>query len=360
MAVLSAPPGSEPALTAAAPSRRRDLATVLTGSWLITGLFVDGWAHNTFASELETFFTPWHALLYSGYVATAIVVSWPFLRAHGTFRQRVAALPVGYRLGFLGVLVFGLGGAGDSVWHTLLGIEVDLEALLSPPHLVLLTGALLILSSPARAAWRAHDEPAPGLRGFLPVALSVTLITALIGFFFMYQSGLYSWHPTAAYAAFWAAEAPDAPMMAEFGAVFGVTSRIVTTVILLAPLLLMLRRWRLPFGVVTLHLGAYAALLFALRLELPVMLVVAVLTGVVVDTLIRRLRGGPDDRRTLYAVAAALPAVLWSLNLGALAVVDRLAWSPEMWSGVVGMCTLTGLGLGLLVAPPAPQPAPGT
>lgn len=45
------------------------LVTVLLATWLIGGVFVDGWAHNNLA-KLETFFTPWHALLYSGFAAT--------------------------------------------------------------------------------------------------------------------------------------------------------------------------------------------------------------------------------------------------------------------------------------------------
>ena len=38
-------------------------------TWLIVGIFVDGWAHNN--DKPETFFTPWHALFYSGFLATA-------------------------------------------------------------------------------------------------------------------------------------------------------------------------------------------------------------------------------------------------------------------------------------------------
>ncbi len=38
-----------------------DLITLLLSSWLIGGVFLDGWAHNT-RPQLETFFTPWHAV----------------------------------------------------------------------------------------------------------------------------------------------------------------------------------------------------------------------------------------------------------------------------------------------------------
>ncbi|WP_164744347.1 hypothetical protein [Paenibacillus xylaniclasticus] len=42
-------------------------------------------------------------------------------------------------------------------WHTAFGIETDTAALLSPPHLTLLIGGVLIPSSPFRAVW--NDSP---------------------------------------------------------------------------------------------------------------------------------------------------------------------------------------------------------
>ena len=52
---------------------RRDLAVALATLWLTAGLYLDGWAHSH-VPELETFFTPWHGVLYSGYAALAVAV----------------------------------------------------------------------------------------------------------------------------------------------------------------------------------------------------------------------------------------------------------------------------------------------
>lgn len=38
-----------------------------------------------------------------------------------------------------GAFIFGLGGFGDMIWHTVFGIEVGTNALFSPTHLMLLT-----------------------------------------------------------------------------------------------------------------------------------------------------------------------------------------------------------------------------
>src|SRR5215467_14227459 len=52
---------------------RFDWIMVLVISWGIGGLFLDGWAHTN-VPQLETFFTPWHAVLYSGYLAVATIL----------------------------------------------------------------------------------------------------------------------------------------------------------------------------------------------------------------------------------------------------------------------------------------------
>jgi hypothetical protein len=58
-------------------SSLKHLITMLMGTWLIVGVFIDGFAHNH--GEVESFFTPWHAILYSGYVACAV---WIFILSY--------------------------------------------------------------------------------------------------------------------------------------------------------------------------------------------------------------------------------------------------------------------------------------
>ena len=67
-------------------STRRQAITVVAGAWVVLGVFVDGWAHFN-RPGLETFFTPWHALLYSG---AAALFGWLLLpTATVTRRDRV-------------------------------------------------------------------------------------------------------------------------------------------------------------------------------------------------------------------------------------------------------------------------------
>ncbi|MEA2241717.1 MAG: hypothetical protein QOD24_1273, partial [Solirubrobacteraceae bacterium] len=73
---------------------RGDLVTIALATWLIAGLFLDGWAHNTRPS-LETFFTPWHAVFYSGFVAVALWIGWLARSRREPGRTWAQALPRG-------------------------------------------------------------------------------------------------------------------------------------------------------------------------------------------------------------------------------------------------------------------------
>jgi hypothetical protein len=48
-------------------SRGYDWAVVALSVWFLGGLVLDGWAHNHIP-ELESFFTPWHAVFYSRFL----------------------------------------------------------------------------------------------------------------------------------------------------------------------------------------------------------------------------------------------------------------------------------------------------
>jgi hypothetical protein len=338
---------------------REELLTVLLATWLTVGLFLDGWAHDN-VPELETFFTPWHAVFYSGFAATAGWMAWLVGRNLRRGRRGLAAVPVGYGLGLAGVGVFAVGGVGDAVWHGVFGIEADLAALLSPTHLLLFTGILLILSSPVRAAWTADGPTAPGFRAFLPVTLALTLTVALVGFFFQYLSPFLqpAAVPHARFAAFWAEHGLPAsaaqPGLAQELEIRGIAALLLTGLLLAAPVLLVLRRWLPPFGTVTVLFGAVAALLGAQHnFQLWPAVLAAVAAGLAGDLLIRAWRPAPDRLGAYRAVAALLPAALLGGYLAAVAAVFGLAWPPELWAGTILYGALAGLALSVLVVPPA-------
>src|SRR5579862_2557486 len=88
-----------------ADSLRFDWIVSLLSTLFVIGIFIDGWAHNHNKVD-NTFFTPWHAMLYGGFAIVgaflAVVMGWNFARGYPIRR----ALPRGYALSMVGVLVF--------------------------------------------------------------------------------------------------------------------------------------------------------------------------------------------------------------------------------------------------------------
>lgn len=56
--------------TAIRTAAGQDLIAAILASWMTLGGFVDGYAHRSLDTP-ETFFTPWHGVLYSGFLAVA-------------------------------------------------------------------------------------------------------------------------------------------------------------------------------------------------------------------------------------------------------------------------------------------------
>src|ERR1700694_4017149 len=159
---------------------------------LISGLNLDIWAHNHGKVD-ESFFTPWHAVLYGSMalngIALGIVAARNVLQKHYPLRR---SLPAGYGLSLVGVIAFSVGGVLDLIWHTLFGIEEDVQALLSPTHILLAVSAALILTGPLRSAAVRLSPSAP--RSWLthgPLILSIAATVTLLGFFTEFAHPLY-------------------------------------------------------------------------------------------------------------------------------------------------------------------------
>src|SRR5215831_13875825 len=178
--MISATPVTEP-LVSGLPRKARlaqvrfEWAMVGLSATVAAGAHVDSWAHGHVAATLETFFTPWHALLYASIAATTGFLVFTAVRTGAQPWDWGRALPDGYALSLLGCVLFGIAGVLDMTWHLTFGIERGFQALISPTHLGLMLSAGLIVSGPLRSAWR---RPGRAISG--PAIASATLtLTAL-------------------------------------------------------------------------------------------------------------------------------------------------------------------------------------
>ncbi|GIG56641.1 hypothetical protein Lfu02_10130 [Longispora fulva] len=307
-----------------------DWAGAALAAWLVGGACIDAWAH-WHIPELESFFTPWHAILYSGMFVNILFVGVLFLRGRTAGGPLRAAFPPGYGLTAVGCLVFLLAGQGDMAWHTFFGIERNTEALLSPTHLGLMVGATLVAAGPWRAARLRGDG-----RGDHPAALSAGLVLAMLWFFLQFDLP---------YTAHWAAGTVRGVDRAVQLGVLGV---LVATVTMVGVVLLFLRDLRPPPGLVTIVTGVPTLFVVGFSGQAdPLVTDVAALTAAVLADVV--LAAGP---RRLFAVA--FPVMVWAAYFGGLAVTEGVAWSVHVWAGCVVVAGLIGWAMSQLVPAAAP------
>jgi hypothetical protein len=321
------------------------------------GLYLDGWAH---INELpETFFTPWHAMIYTGILGAALVLAGTGFVAwrHGAPWHQ--ALPAGYWLSLLGVGLFLITGVADFVWHLVFGIEADLEALYSPPHLVLAAAGSLIASGPLRAAWyQRQTNPTTRWRA----VLSLTLLLAIFSFFTGESHPLvHPWasirlRPLALDAATLGLPALQAGGVGsqELAQTLGMSSILLQTGVLMALLLLMIHRWgaQLPLGWLT-FIFVLNAVGLGIFHATPWAGPVAGLAGIVADGLYRWLQPDAQQPQRLRLWSALVPLILYSLYFLALLMLGGIWWPVHLWAGGIALAGVTGWLMSYLILPPA-------
>jgi hypothetical protein len=359
---FSLPTGSKK--SQAVSSLRFDWIMVIVSIWWLGGLFIDGWAHSNIP-QLETFFTPWHAVFYSGYLAVAFTLlvqillnlrqsalsaggSTPSLvtlvRESLPGHRWVQAIPNGYELSVLGLAIFGVSGIGDLIWHLILGIERSTEALLSPTHLGLALGIGLALSGPLRAAWR-RPEATPSWRQLGPAILSLTFTYSLLTFFTVYASPLITPWPII--------DVSSSPTR-------GITDILLITAISMSVVLLALRRWQLPFGTFTFMFGLNGALMVVFSPHsLLVSVPTALLGGLAADLVYRYIRPSADQPASVRLFAFLVPTMFYTLYFIDLAIVGPaifqsvILWSTPFWTGAPVIAGIAGFLLSFVMFPPA-------
>lgn len=351
MATLDHPATSRATTSAQAQrpagSVRFDLGAALFALWFMTGVFIDGYAHNHGLVD-TTFFTPYHALLYSGVLASGLYLGLHQYRNIGQGYPFSRALPYGYNVSLFGVGLFFVGGGFDLIWHTLFGFEANLSTLLSPSHMLLATSGFLILSGPLRAAWRRTNIQ-PSWGNLLPVVITLLLLTSLLTFFTQFANLF-------ARGGAFAGRFP--PGNQGYISTVGVAQILFPAAILSGVLLFAVRRWwRLPFGAVTLIVTVNAIGMMVVQWRgansYGYVIGAAVAAGIVGDVILRVWKPSRERPFGLRLFGFVVPFVLSATFFGLLIVTVGIWWPIHMWLGVSFFAAVIGLMLSLLVLPPA-------
>jgi hypothetical protein len=334
-----------------------DWVYTLLASVLIGGVFLDGWAHNHGKVD-QSFFTPWHAILYSGFALLAAFLVLTLVINHAGGMSWRRAYPPGYGSAVVGAAVFAAGGLGDLIWHTLFGIEQGIEGNISPSHLTLALGGVLLFTGPLRSAWRktAPDAAARWVT-LLPAVLALTYVYSALTFFTQYASPIVKSRADLPISQILVALTTGQVYMEnDLSAKLGVTGILLETAIMMGIIFVMLRRWpRLPIGTFATLFGLNALMMSFLADDTPALAValLSALIGLAFDLLNRALRPAAGPVWGLRIFAFTAPFVYYLIYfLALLAIHGSFGWSTHLWTGAIVEAGLVGLLLSYLVAPP--------
>lgn len=300
----------------------------------ILGLLLDIRSHMEGLNfEEEGFVTPEHSVIYGGVFAAMALLAGVVLARRSAGATWSEAVPDGYGLGVLGLVLFAAGGPADFVWHSLFGAEANVEALVSPTHLLLATGGALFMTSPMRAAW--HRESTAGWRRQFSVVVPATLTLTLFTAFTLYS------HP-----------AVGVPGTETDFPGYGLLSVQFHAALLMGFLLLLADRFRLAPGACTVLIGGNGAAMTLLG-QSTELLFAYLLAGLFGDLLYAALEPSVARPRSFRLFATAVPAALTALHFASVALTHGLAWTVHLWVGAVFLAGAVGLLVSYLVVPSA-------
>jgi uncharacterized membrane protein len=305
-------------------------------TWLMGGAYLDAWAHRHLA-RLETFFTPWHAVLYSGMFAVLAFLAINALRNQARGQSPSQVLPAGYGLSLIGCVLFGIGGVIDMFWHLRFGIELSLAALVSPPHLLLMLALGLIVTGPLRAAWRRPGGEAP-----MTAIISASLLLSMFTFFDQFDQPLVN--P-------WAAAQAGSPSTIAYVQQLGILGIMVQTALLMGVILYVLSRFSLPFGSLTLLVGLNGTMLGSLEQHFE-LIPVAIIGGLLADLVVLWLKPGPQRVGALRLASVLGPIGVSSLYLLVIEVTRGIGWPITLWLGSILVSGAIGFLLSCLTVRP--------
>jgi hypothetical protein len=335
-----------------------DAVVVLLATWFLLSAYVVAWAYvirpqvvpDVASAGLIAVSASWFGL--TGFLFFA------FGRGLGAGRPWNRALPDGYVGTLAAALVFGAAWIADaSFWEPFFAKnQIGLQALFTPPHLVEIAAAAVMVSGPVRAAARRGETTASAV----PL-ISVALLLSVLTFATQFAHPLIDPWASKAFQYRVELQAIGLTWVADN---LGVASLLAQASILVATGLLLNSAFRLRFGSLML-VFAINGVFVTITKQGYQLLPVAILTGLAADVWLWWSRRWPGRRgASLGAVISGSFALLSILAVALLP--GGLAWSFSLSSAAVLAAMMLGWLMGRLL--PAglpfamvllPTPVPG-
>lgn len=325
---------------------RLDWLVTLAAIWIMTGLFID--AHQHLFEAVESFINPWHMTMYSGAVFAAVVLvveTAVNYRREGSFWK---AVPFGYSQSVVGVAGLLVGGALDAAWHSVFGFEHQLDLLLSPPHLFLLTGLFFLITGPVRSGLARPN--ASNLFEQLPMLVTLGLAFEIAQFvtqYGFYPEALMRDHPLSQIA--FHNEQFVLSVFLFYRQALEIAIVIWQSLLLAATVLYLCLRKQLHFGALVvlcvvekLWIGGE---LSSDLIELLLVVLASITAGIAGDILVAKLRPSSRTPNALRLLGFVVPSVYFAAYfVFAVPMFGGTWWDASfvfgsiVEAGIVGVC----------------------
>ena len=317
--------------------KRFDLLFCVSVLWLLGGTFSDAWAHNNIP-RLETFWTPWHGILYSGLLVLIASLTTILIINRRRSKSWLEAIPQGYTLVYVALPLMVLDGVADMTWHLLFGVEQNLDALFSPTHLTGMVLITLFATGPLYSMYVRNVVPSTFSDYFL-LAIAVLLPYVLL------VNTLQSF---SVFAQTWPTTTPRTFDIGQLAAIGGMALHAaVFTVFVLH----VTRFWTFKLGMFTFILGVVALCLSVMNQQwftIPVFL----LGGLIIDIAYMYLKPSSTrlvQMRLFSLIAASAPYAVYMIWVS---LAFPVVWTVHMLVGSVYVLMMLGWGLSYLAYPP--------
>lgn len=290
------------------------------------------------------FLSSWHLVLYGGVTAVAIWLGVGAIRRGPAFVTSAGPTTIGF-------LLLAFGGVADAAWHGAFGVEANVEALVSPPHLTVFAGLSFLLVSPVVVLWRRPARRLGLIASFVAMTsvVATLLVSSLfLGFLSPLASGM---SLSAGYV-----EPLVGESLVDYDQVRGLGIAVWTVAALVAAFTVILVRFRpMPAMVaVSVFLCGAPALALTDPTAIRPLVVGYAVCGLVAEAMVALLGKPTLGRAAASATGALMGSMLWASTFALLARDGRLGWSQAMWAGTVVLCGLVGAASAALVALPVP------
>jgi hypothetical protein len=309
------------------------------GVWFTAGFLVDGWIRLHAATPLDAVLAPWRVLLYSGYLACAVLLlgaAWVSMRRGFSLKN---ALPAHYTLSLYGIIAFPLVVVLDAWWYQRVPVIGSMDVLLSPTRLLFALCMVVVVAGPLRELLRRHDENRRGLLAEVPPLLSLVSVIAVFSFTVQFL------HP---FIDVWPAQLSALPF---FGEALGIAQIVFFIALLMSLILLLLRRRDLPVGSFTFILGLHALSMAAIGAS-SFFVVASIVAGGIIDMLLSHAGRRLFEPRVIRLFAFSVPVVFTICYFAVIEMAGGILWSEHVWLSAISIAGLTGWLISYVVVPP--------